>query len=130
MIPVRVGLLNMETLLKEELPLMLLFCAGYNSNSQRAKGYLAEIGEALDKKLLVGYVDIDYCPDIFYDYDVFEIPTVIMFECGKPIMRHEGYIDPYKMRALVRKFYGVLPDVSDFKLDPRSDLWLIMPDDL
>ncbi len=121
--PVRVGLLNMETLLKSELPLMLLFCAGYNANSQRAIGYLADIGEKFDKKLLVGYVDIDYCPDIFYDYEVFEIPTVIMFECGNPVMRHEGYVDPSKLKALVERFYGVLPDISEFKMDPRNDFW-------
>ena len=94
---------------------MLLFGAVWNSSSRKLEAELERIGKRFDKKLLVGYVDMDYAVDLFYKYDVRDIPTTIIFEDGEPCMTEVGYTGTYQFDEFLDRFFGVLPDTSEFK---------------
>ena len=56
-----------------------------------------EIGETVK----ICKVDVDECPKAAADYQIESIPTIMVFENGKPINKRVGYISKREILSLV-----------------------------
>jgi len=122
MIPLRVGTFNFESVINYKLPAILLFGATYDRGSVALYEKMKFSSEKFEGKFIVGYVDIDYAIELFCRYEVIELPTLIAFEDGVPTVRESGYTGSRHLRNFIHKFYGVLPDISEFK-SPVDRYW-------
>jgi thioredoxin 1 len=114
--PLKISLMTFESaVLQSEKPVLLVFGATWDHDSICLFDMLDWYGEKLDKKLVTGVVDYDYVPDIFTDYQVYDLPTMIIFEGGKPVERRTGYRGAGEIDSLLERFWGYLPYVPRFK---------------
>ena len=108
--PLKINLLNFESsVLQSDVPVLLVFGAVWDEDSRLLFYQLDEFAEKLDGKLKTGIVDLDYVPDIFYDYEVYDIPTMMIFEDGVPFESKIGYRDSRDMEDFLFYFFGYLP---------------------
>ena len=113
--PLRLGNLNFgPAVLNSDLPFLVAFGGSWERSSRNMFALLNGVGKKYDKKIKVGYVDYDYAPDVFDGYAIKVLPTLIFFEDGKPIIRHEGYQGTETAMDFVKRFYGVLPEFHMF----------------
>lgn len=106
--PIRIGLLNFESVLENELPVLLIFGATWDFQSNTLFFVLDQIAEKYDGHIITGKVDYDYAPDLFGRCGIKAMPTMVFFEDGKEIMRQEGMHDSRRdIEYFVRRFYGV-----------------------
>jgi thioredoxin 1 len=105
--PLRVNMLAFESaILKAEKPVLVVFGAMWDSPSRMLFSLLDEYGEKLDWKVITAKADIDYVPELFAEYGVTEIPTMIFFDGGVPFEPQVGYhgfadIDKYFIHPLL-----------------------------
>jgi len=108
--PLRINLLGFESaVLQSDIPVLLVFGAMWDVDSRMLFSQLDYYGEKLDGKVKIGIVDYDYVPDIFSEYGVFEIPTMVIFEDGKVVERKTGYDGSKDIDKLLHHFFGYLP---------------------
>lgn len=113
--PLKISLLTFESaVLQSQLPVLLVFGAMWDIDSLHLFKQLEWYGEKFDGKMKTGIVDIDYVPDIFIDYEVYDIPTMIIFEDGKPFERRVGYHDQHDIDKYLYRFFGYLPYEKTF----------------
>ena len=105
--PLKINLLGFESaVLKSDIPFLVLFGAVWNYESRRIGYQLDHWSQTLDGKIRTGFADLDVVPDLFSDYGVFEIPTMIIFEDGKPFKHCTGFTDSKHVENYLRYFYG------------------------
>lgn len=104
----RIGLLNIEPVLASELPVLLVFGGTWDLHSRIWFDALKRIADKYDGHIITGIVDYEYAPDIFFDFSVSELPTMIFFEDGKPIMRETKYTGSLDIDRFIHKFYGAV----------------------
>ncbi|KAF9622069.1 hypothetical protein IFM89_029353 [Coptis chinensis] len=86
-----------DTVLKSEVPVLVEFKAKWCPTSQLLNPTMEWASGKYKKKLKVVSVDRSSCPDLFEDYEVYKVPTLILFNKGKEITR-EGYMTKSKLR--------------------------------
>ena len=103
--------MNFEySVLNAKLPVLLVFGAEWDIPSIKLSYQLERMGEKYDGKLIPGFVDIDYCIEIFCEWGIKDIPTSVFFENGKLFNKQiVGYHGSDTLQTLVNQFYGVLP---------------------
>ena len=113
--PLKINLLAFESaVLQSEIPVLLVFGAMWDTDSRMLFSLLNSYADKLDKKVKLGIVDYDYVPDIFSEYEVFDIPTMMIFEDGKPFERRVGYHGSDDIDKILHHFFGYLPYSSKF----------------
>ena len=68
-----------------------------------------KLAEKYDKMLLIGFVEHEQSPDLFTMHEISELPTVIIFEDGKPYRPLVGEYTIQKVEAYIRRFFGLYP---------------------
>ena len=89
--------------------MLVVFGAMWDTSSRMLFNLMDEYGELLDGKLITARADIDYVPELFCDYKVTVIPTMIIFDGGVPFKPHEGYNGFGDVDKYLYSFYGYLP---------------------
>ena len=108
--PLPVNMLAFESaILQAEKPVLVAFGAMWDSSSRMLFNLMEEYGEKLDGKLITARADIDYVPELFVDYGITEIPTMIIFDGGVPFEPHIGFKEYADIDRYLYRFYGYLP---------------------
>ena len=108
--PLPVNMLAFESaILKSDKPVLVVFGAMWDSGSRTLFNLLEEYGEMLDGKMVTAKADIDYVPELFCDYNVVDIPTMIIFDGGEPFKPFVGYHGFADIDKYLYSFYGYLP---------------------
>lgn len=108
--PLPVNMLAFESaILKCEKPVLVVFGAMWDRGSRTLFALLEEYGEKLDGKLVTAKADFDYVPEIFCDYNIQEVPTMIVFDGGEPFKPYVGYHGFDDIDKYLYSFYGYLP---------------------
>ncbi len=109
--PLKVNLLSYEWLLEKswKTPVLLVFGGMWDYNSRFIYDYLGTVAEKYGEKLITGIVDCDYVPDVFSDFEVSEIPTVMIIEDGKEFKRITKVLYANDVDKLLDYFFGALP---------------------
>ena len=108
--PLKINAWNFDDyVLTSDLPAMVGFGADWDIDSIWMHNALQWFAHRFDGKMIVAYANIDYVPTLFYRYEIFDMPTVIIFEDGKEFSRLVGYKYHGQLDEMVDKFFGYLP---------------------
>jgi thioredoxin 1 len=80
-----------ETVLQSELPVLVDFWAEWCPPCHMLSPLMDTLAEKYQGKLVIGKVDADLYPEISDTYNVFGLPTLIMFVNGQPVRSIVGY---------------------------------------
>ncbi len=122
--PMRIGKINYDCCVNQnKIPILVVFGGFYDHNSRRVYDLVDYFSEKYDKKLLIGVIEYDHTPELFSLNEITEIPTLIIFEDGKPYNRISGNLCEKDIEAYIRRFFGIFPyeiDELDY-LNKRYD---------
>ncbi|GAA3534783.1 thioredoxin [Amycolatopsis ultiminotia] len=79
-----------DDVLTSEKPVLVDFWATWCGPCKMVAPVLEEIAEENGEKLTVAKLDIDENPNTARDYQVMSIPTLILFQGGKPVKQIVG----------------------------------------
>lgn len=80
-----------EEIINSKIPVLLDFWASWCGPCKMIAPELEEIADEYDGKVLVGKVNVDEEPELADKFGISSIPTVILFENGKPVTTSVGY---------------------------------------
>ena len=110
MLPLKINELSFEDIvLKSDIPFFLAFGAYWDVASLALFREIENYSAKFDGLIRFGILDYDYLPEIFCDYNIKEIPTMMIMEDGKEFSRKEKYGGNIDIETLLYKFFGYLP---------------------
>lgn len=74
-----------DDVLLSEKPVIVDFWATWCGPCRMVSPILEEISEAHGEKITVAKVDVDANPQIAQDYKILSLPTMMVFQKGKPV---------------------------------------------
>lgn len=87
--------------LQSDLPVLVDFTADWCPPCKMIAPYVEQIASTHAGKLRVGQLDADNHPQIVQQYGVMGLPTLILFQHGKPVERIVGFVPRSKIEAAV-----------------------------
>lgn len=96
---------NWESILANELPVILDFWATWCGPCKAIAPTLEEIANEYDGKVIVGKVNIDENPKVTINFGIRNIPTLLFFKNGEIVDKHVGVI---RKPDLVEKINTIL----------------------
>ena len=79
-----------DDVLMSEKPVIVDFWATWCGPCRMVSPILEEISDAHGEKITVAKLDIDANPQIAQDYQILSIPTMLVFQNGKPVKQVVG----------------------------------------
>ena len=89
-----------EEVLNSELPVLVDFWATWCGPCRMLAPTIAKIAEEQEGIIKVGKVDVDEEPGIAARFNIFSIPTIIVFKDGKEVARTVGVTDLNGLKRL------------------------------
>ncbi len=83
---------NWESILANELPVILDFWATWCGPCKAIAPTLEEIANEYEGKVIVGKVNIDENPKVTINFGIRNIPTLLFFKNGEIVNKHVGVI--------------------------------------
>lgn len=82
---------NFESeILKSDVPVLVDFWAPWCAPCRMQAPIVEELGQEIGENAKIYKLNVDELPDIAQEYNVFSIPTIIVFNGGQPVKRAVG----------------------------------------
>ena len=81
-----------EMLSESELPVLVDFYATWCGPCQMMVPVLQEVSAQMKGQVNVVKIDNDKYPDLASEHHIYALPTLVLFNNGKPIKRFEGFM--------------------------------------
>ncbi len=110
--PIRINTYNFECcVLQEKLPVILVFGAIWESKSAALFEEMEYLIKEHDGEFVFGKVECDYNQIIYHDYQIGDIPCMVIFENGKIIKKVIGkdFKTTKSVKSLIDWYYGIYP---------------------
>ncbi|MBW4418631.1 MAG: thioredoxin [Myxacorys californica WJT36-NPBG1] len=86
-----------ELIASSDMPILVDFYAPWCGPCQMMAGFLDQANEQLKDKIKVVKINVDNYPDLASQYQIFALPTLVLFKKGQPAHRIEGVIRPQQL---------------------------------
>lgn len=93
-----------ELIAGTDLPLLVDFYAPWCGPCQMMAGFLDQVNAITQDQLKIAKVNVDNYPDLAGQYQVYSLPTLVLFKQGKPVHRIEGVVRPHQLIQQVQPF--------------------------
>lgn len=93
-----------ELISSSDKPILVDFYATWCGPCQMMSGFLDQANEQLKDQLKIAKIDVDKYPELASQYQVFALPTLVVFKQGQPVHRIEGVIRPNQLVQQVQPF--------------------------
>src|SRR5438105_13856137 len=97
-----------EQVLNPSLPVLVDFWATWCPPCKMIEPHVEEIARKYEGQLLVGKVDVDNFPEIQDLYEVWGIPTQILFQNGQPVQRIVGFKTRDRLEADILPYLNLV----------------------
>ncbi len=87
--------------------MLYVFGAIWDYDSRKLFNYLDKLDKEYGDRIRLGFVGLDFAPDVFWDHEVYEIPTVMVFEDGKELKRKEKAESTDDVDKIARYLLGI-----------------------
>ena len=74
---------NAQSLLEQELPIVLDFSATWCGPCRKVAPIMDELAEEFEGRVVVAKADVDECEDLAIDFKVRNVPTVLFIKNGE-----------------------------------------------
>ena len=91
-----------EKVLKAEGKVLVDFYADWCGPCRMMSPVIDDIAKELDRTVKVGKVNVDSNQELAIKYDVMSIPTIMVFENGKPIKTFIGVTDKQEILEVLK----------------------------
>lgn len=115
--PLPINMLGFESaVLRSKIPVLVVFGAIWDYGSSALFNHMVWYGEKLDGKMKTAIADIDVVIELFYKYEIIDLPTMVIFENGEPFKKRKvGYYSDTDIDEFLYSFFGYLPYESRYK---------------
>ena len=90
-------------------PMLVHFSASWSGQCRILAPALEKLADDLADELRVAKVNLDHCPELAGRYGISDVPTLILFEDGRPIACVDAALSPRQMKV---ELQGLLADYS------------------
>jgi thioredoxin len=94
-----------ELIESSSMPILVDFYAPWCGPCQMMTGFLDQANEQLKDRMKIVKINVDNYPDLASQYQVFALPTLVLFKQGEPVHRIEGVIRPQQLVERVTTFF-------------------------
>jgi thioredoxin 1 len=95
---------NFETIINDSRPVIVDFHALWCGPCKVQSPILKEIATELGEKVRIIKVDVDQNNALASQYQVQSVPTLIVFENGKPVWRQSGVVTKAVLLSVVKQY--------------------------
>ena len=81
---------NAQSLLEQDLPLVLDFSATWCGPCRKVSPIMDELAEEFAGRVVVAKADVDECEDLAIDFKVRNVPTILFIKDGKVVDKQTG----------------------------------------
>ena len=81
---------NAQSLLDQDLPLVLDFSATWCGPCRKVSPIIDELAEEFAGRVVVAKADVDECEDLAIDFKVRNVPTILFIKDGKVVDKQTG----------------------------------------
>ncbi len=92
-----------EALLKSDKLVLVDFYAEWCGPCKRMKPFLERIATDMEETILLVHIDVDKNPDISNELQITSIPELKLYQSGKLVWKHTGYINEERLRESISK---------------------------
>lgn len=81
---------NAQSVINQELPVVLDFGAAWCGPCKKVSAIMDELNEEFDGKVVIAKADVDDCEDLAIDYKVRNVPTILFIKNGEVVDKQTG----------------------------------------
>ncbi|MCU0567424.1 MAG: thioredoxin [Oculatellaceae cyanobacterium Prado106] len=95
-----------ELLTQSEVPLVVDFYATWCGPCQMMAKILEQVNSEMQQRVKIVKIDTEKYPDLASQYQIYALPTLVIFKDGRPVDRVEGVVHAHQLVQRLNQITG------------------------